>query len=208
MNMQNKVLKLVLSGLFLLVQIGVVLAASDSHGGGGEHGGGGLLGIDWRVLIVQGMGFLVVFWVLKRYLFGPITKVIDERREHIRGTLDKIESDRTEMETLKSDYDHRLSDIEGEARDKIKEAVKRGEQLGDDVKATKEKEAEALVVKARENIAREREQSLIAMRQEIAEMALQMSSKLIHSELDKNKHRELIQKFIDELGTNLDVAKV
>ncbi len=197
--MKRKIIEVAFPFLLLLTLANNVLAS-----GGDSHGGGGMLGIDWRVILVQAFGFAVVFWVLKRYLFGPLSKIMDQRREHIRGTLEKIEGDRSEMENLKSDYQARIANIESEARLKIQDAVKRAEEIGDEIKATRREEAEKMIEKARREIVREQEKSLISLRREIADLALQMSAKLIRSELDKEKHRDLISCFIDELDTKVD----
>lgn len=204
MMMKIKIATLLFPLILLLSQVSTVFAA----GGGDGHGGGGVLGIDIRVVIVQAIGFLIVFLILKRFLFTPLTKVMDERRDHIRDTLSKIESDRTEMEQLKSDYESRISKIEDEARAKIQEAVKRAEEIGDEIKSTRREEAEQMLEKARAEIEREHEKSLISLRQEVAELALQMSGRLIQSELDKNKHRQLIDRFINELETNVDAKNL
>ncbi len=180
-----------------LIPVGIALA---SGGGGGEHGGGGnVLGIDIRVVIAQGLGFIVVFWVLKKFLFGPLGKAMDERRAHIKNTLDKVAEDRTEMEKLKADYETRLQNVEAEARTKIQEAIKKADTIGEEIKSRKQAEADEFLSKAQDSLDREYDLTLVKLKSEITELTLKASSKLIQTELDTQKHRDLIGKFIDEL---------
>ncbi len=196
----------VLTIVFWLLCVAVTVYASG--GEGGEHGSELPLGIDFRVIAVQAMGFVVVFLVLKRFLFAPLTKVMEERRENIRTTLDKIGRDKSEMERLKTDYEARLADIESKARLEIQNAVKKAELLGEEIKAARRSEAEQMLEKARTEIEHEREKSLISLRQDIAGMALTLSGRLINKELDQNKHRDLISQFISELDKKVDTAKL
>ena len=162
-------------------------------------GGGDVLGIDIRIIIVQAMGFIVVFFILKKFLFEPLKKVMDERRNHIQGTLDKIETDRSSMEHLKHDYENRLQNVENEARQKIQEAIKKAEGIGEEIKQKKQAEAEQYLEKAQMELKREYEQSLLKLRSDITDLTLAASSKLIQKELTTDKHRELIEKFISEM---------
>lgn len=177
----------------------VLLSIGLSYAAGGEGGHDSPLGVDIRVVIVQAMGFIVVFWVLNKFLFGPIGNAMDERKTHIKATLDKVERDRVGMEKLKSDYEHRLQNVEIEARARIQEAIKKAEQIGEEVKARKQAEADQFLDKARVALDREYDQTMIKLKSEITELALTASSILIQQEMSSAKHRELIEKFIDEL---------
>ena len=182
-------------------------SALASGGEQGDHGGG-MLGVDPKVIIVQAIGFAIVFWVLKKYLFGPLTKVIEERREHIRTQLEDVESGKEEMRARKTEYDRRLGEIETEGQRIMNERIKEAQVGIAKLQADADRKNEEAKRKAFMDIEQEREKVLLTLRQEVAELALDMSSRLIRKELDKNKHQELIAEFINELDNNLDTAKL
>jgi F-type H+-transporting ATPase subunit b len=68
------------------------------------------------ILITQIIGFLIVLWVLKRYAWGPILGMLEERRARIANEVQTSERLRQEAEKLKGEYENQLKTIEAQAR--------------------------------------------------------------------------------------------
>lgn len=66
------------------------------------------LGINFKSIIIQGTGFLILLFVLKKFLFGKISAVIKARTDEVRSTYEKIEKDRAEAENIKSKEDTKV----------------------------------------------------------------------------------------------------
>lgn len=197
-----------ISQLFCLILVFVLafsvatgFAADDGgHGGGHDEGHSeNPVSIDWAALVSQIVAFLILLWVMKAFMFGPIGRILEERRSNIQTQLEQIDQDRQDMTRLKGEYESRLSDIEAEARKKIQEAINRGNELGEHVQEEARKKADQMLQKAHEALEYEKNRATLEMRTQITELALDMASRLIHKELNPELHKELIDKFINEV---------
>ena len=159
-----------------------------------------MLAISWQALLLQIVGFILLVLVLKKYLFGPINGVLEARQNDIQGTLDQIHQDRQAMETSRREYEARLATIEAEARDRIQAAIKEAQEMKDEIVGSARGEAERLVSHAREEIVREKQQALVELRTQVADLAVNAAGKILHRSVDDRAHRELINDFIGQVG--------
>ena len=160
------------------------------------------LGIDFRFVLVIAVGFLLLFLILKKFTFGPIFGILQQRQDTIRGHLDEAESRRDEMVRLQHEYEERLAKIEDEARDKIQAAVKEAQTARDEILARAREESEAIVQRGNESMARERTKALAEMRDQIANLAIQAASQVVQRSLDGQSHAALIDNVISGIGQN------
>ncbi len=159
------------------------------------------LGIDFRFILVMAVGFLLLFMLLKKFAFGPIFNVLEQRQSTIRNNLDEAEARRNEMVRLQKDYEQRLAGIEDEARDKIQAAVKDAQAARDEIIARAHADRDAMLKRTEEDILREREKSLATMRDQIAEMAVTGASRILKQKLDVPNQGRLIDDVIAEIGS-------
>jgi F-type H+-transporting ATPase subunit b len=159
-----------------------------------------MLAISWQALLLQVVGFILLVLVLKKYLFGPINGVLEARQNDIQGTLDQIHQDRQAMETSRREYEARLATIEAEARDRIQAAIKDAQGMKDEIVGSARGEADRLVSHAREEIVREKQQALVELRTQVADLAVNAAGKILRQSVDDRAHRELISDFISQVG--------
>ena len=160
------------------------------------------LGIDPKFIFVQAVGFIILVLVLKKYAFGPLFGLLQQRQDTIRHSLDEAEARRAEMERLQHEYEARLAKIEDEARDKIQAAVKEAQAARDDIIARARTESEAIVQRGNESMARERTKAMAEMRDQIAELAIRAASQVVNRSLDGQSHAALIDNVIAGIGQN------
>jgi len=72
--------------------------------------------LSWSTFVLEIINFLILIWILNRFLFGPVMKIINQRRAGIEKEMDDAKGLRQEAETLRKQYEHRLSDWEIEQR--------------------------------------------------------------------------------------------
>ena len=77
------------------------------------------------------IAFLIFVWVLKKFAWGPLMSMLDERKAKIQGDFATAEGKVAEAEQLRSDFEAKLAEIKGLEREKLQEATKRGEDLAD-----------------------------------------------------------------------------
>ena len=160
----------------------------------------GPLAVSPALIITQIVGFLILLWVLNRFVFKPIFAVLDERQKAIQDTYDQMDEDRRRMEETRRQYEERLANIEAEARERIQAAVKEAQALRDDLIADARQNAEAITVSARNEAERERQKAFLEMRQQVVALAVAAAGKVVGDSLDSPRHTKLVDDFISEVG--------
>ena len=163
------------------------------------------LNIDWRLVLVNIFGFVLLYLIAQRLVFTPINKVLAEREGDIQKTYSQLDEDRAQMETLKNDYSQRLANIEAEARDKIQSAIKEAQTTRDQIVTEANARAAETVTKAEKDVQYERERAMASLREEVVDLAIGATSKIIGDGLDENRQRKLIAEFVNA-GTAANVA--
>ncbi len=150
-----------------------------------------------QLFITHTVGFLITVWILKKYAWGPVLDLLEERREKIKSEFQKIEDGHAEVEKLTAEYNSKLSGIEEERRVKIHEAVGQAKVIADEIKTTANKEAKVIADKAKSEIERDVAKAKVQLKDDMVSITVKAASKIINEKLDDSKHRELIANFID-----------
>ncbi|MBI4871734.1 MAG: F0F1 ATP synthase subunit B [Candidatus Riflebacteria bacterium] len=155
------------------------------------------LAIDGKHLLVQLGGFLLLFWLLSRYLFGPLGRVIAEREQRVKEKMDEAERNSLEMQTMRDEYHRRIAAIETETRDRIQGAMKEALAAKDELLESAREEAERVLQRGRQELEREKHMALVETRDAIVDLALMAAEKLIERNIDSRVHRALIDDIIE-----------
>ncbi|HID06779.1 MAG TPA: F0F1 ATP synthase subunit B [Armatimonadetes bacterium] len=162
----------------------------------------GELHLNWGYILTQTGSFLILLFLMSRFLFQPIRKLLEERQERVRRAVEDAEHEREEMLRLRHEYEERIAHIEEEARRRIQEAMQQAYNARDELLAQARAEAGRLLQRAREELEHEREKMLIEMRDLVADLAVAISEKIIERSLDARAHHELIYSIIERELTN------
>ncbi len=152
-----------------------------------------------KEIIVQIVGFMVVFFVLKKLAWGKLMGAIDARRKSIDDSFSDIEKQKKNLENLEKDYRGRLENIEQEARVKIQEASNIGLALAKDIQEKARVDAQKMIDRAKAEIDQDLAKVKINMRNDIATLSALISEKIIHEKLDATMHQKLVDEFIKEI---------
>jgi F-type H+-transporting ATPase subunit b len=143
--------------------------------------------------------FLIALYVLKRYAFGPIQKIIDERREQIRRSVEDVETTRAEAQRLLEEQRALLGEARGEAEQIIAEARRTRDALDVRMREETEVERQRRLEETRKEIAAETARALDRIRAEVAELTLEAASRVVGRVLDAERDRDLIGEAIGSL---------
>ncbi len=158
------------------------------------------LGINIKSVIVQGIGFLILLVILKKFLFGKISAMIKARTEEVKSTYEKTERDRADAEQLKLDYQRKLSDAEAEVARRVQEAINEGSRIGEEIVKRAKEEVELMKVKAQEGIDQERKKALADIRNQVVTLSILASSRIIRQSISPQTAEKLVDDFIEEIG--------
>ncbi len=158
-----------------------------------------LIGITYE-LAFQLVNTFLVFLLLKKLLFKPVLGVIEAREKDIRENLAQGEIAKKEGLSLKSEYEEKLKSAKEQGQEIIKQATLRAEQKENEIITTAKQDAAQLKEKANKDVEQERQKVMNEIKDEISDIALLAASKVIEKDIDSNKHKELIDNFIKEVG--------
>jgi F-type H+-transporting ATPase subunit b len=148
----------------------------------------------WTVLC-----FAITFFVLRKWAFGPIQQVIDQRRERILRALQEADNARDEARKLLEEHKALLGKARGQAEEILAEARRVAEAQRERVKQETEADRQRRLEETRRQIEAETQRALDAIRREIADLALIAAEKVTARALDPQSHRKLIDEAIKEL---------
>ena len=144
-------------------------------------GANALISVTPGLMIWTIVCFLIALYVLSRYAFGPIQKMIDERRERIRRSIEEAEEARGEAEAI------------------IAEARKTRDAMETRMREETEAERQRRLEETRREIAAETARALEQIRAEVADLTLEATSIVVGRKLDADRDRELISEAIGSL---------
>jgi len=154
------------------------------------------LGINLNFLITQIIHFLLLLWLLQKFVYKPILNIMAERRQRIEEGLKAAELAREEAARQRAELEKQLEEERRRAQERIAEATRQTERLREQILAEAKAEAERIVAEAREQAEQERERILQDARRQIAELSLLLAQKIVGESLDEQKQHQLIEKFL------------
>ena len=143
--------------------------------------------------------FLFTLWVLKRFAFGPIQKMIDERREQIRQSLEAADAARDESRKLLEEHRQLIAQARGEGEAILAEARRTRESMEHRMREETEAERQRRLEETRKEIAAETARALEQIRAEVADLTLEAASRVVGRALDAERDRELIAEAVGGL---------
>lgn len=159
----------------------------------------GLIKVVPGLMIWTLVTFAITFVVLRRYAFGPIQRVIDERRERIRRSVEEADRAREEARRLLEEHRNLIGQAKAEAEAILAEARKTREAMEVRMRDETEAERQRRLQETRRQIEAETQRALDQIRAEVAELTLVATAKVTGKVLDREDHRRLIEEAIRDL---------
>jgi F-type H+-transporting ATPase subunit b len=143
--------------------------------------------------------FFITFFVLKRYAFGPIQTMLDDRRERIRRSIEEAENAREEARRLLEEHRALMNQARSDAEQILAEARRTAEAMEQRMREETEQERQRRLEETRREIAAETARALEQIRSEVADLTLEATAIVIGKKLDTDRDRELITEAIGSL---------
>ena len=161
-------------------------------------GGFASLGINLPLLVVFVVNFIILFVLLRLFLFKPVLKMLDERATRTREAMELADTTKKEFEQARETVGKQIEKGRQEAQAIIAQAVQAGERLKEESREEARKQAQAIVDRTRAELEAERDKILGDLRREFVDIAIAAAEKVIKETLDKEKHRKLIEETLRE----------
>jgi F-type H+-transporting ATPase subunit b len=156
------------------------------------------LGINVPLIVAQVINFLILFGLLYFFAFRRILKMFDERSQRIKDSVEQADEVKAAAGRAEEENRKKLEVAAKEGQEAISRAMRAGEDARQRAQEEAKEEASGLVEKARMEIERERSAVIGELRNEFADLTIVAAEKVIAKSLDRESHRELIDKVLDE----------
>ena len=156
-----------------------------------------LLNLNWD-LVWTIINLLVLFLLLKRFLFKPITEMMESRTAEIENNLKDAEDQKQKAHELTAQYEEKLQGAHAQAAQIVSEAKVRGQQEYSSILSAAKQDAQNEKERSRAEMEREREDMLRGVQENVTELVLLTASKLSQKELDQDSDRKLVDSFLSE----------
>ncbi len=156
-------------------------------------------GVDVLKLAFQIVNFLLLLWLLNRFLFKPLMGRLDERKEKIEKGLEDAEAAARDRELARAEREAAVAEARREAQAMIARANKIAEDSRTEILADARAQAEKVTARAREEINAEKEKAMAELRGSVAELALEAAGKLVRAEMSGATQKRLVDDFLAEV---------
>jgi len=161
-----------------------------------------MLNFEFWSIVETVANIIILFILLRIFLFKPINKMKNERTRTIQENLDSAGKARTEAEELKEQYENTIGEAKEEAKNIIMKAHDDAESERAAIIKKAHEEADQKVAEADKEIESERKKVLRQAQSEIADLAIEAASKIVGANVDDEKNRRLVDEFLsnEEVG--------
>jgi F-type H+-transporting ATPase subunit b len=154
------------------------------------------LGIDPRVLLLQVIAFIILFLVLRRFLFRPLMAVMNLRAREIAEGLEAGERSKEALARIDEERQRQLAEAREQGREHVRQAVREAGQAREQILQEARREVQEMRDRGRQALDREREQAELELRRRVVELALLAAGRAVLQRLDERAHRQAVEDFI------------
>ena len=159
-----------------------------------------ILGVNvWTALFTLA-NTLLLFFVLKKFLFKPVMKIIDSRQKEIDDLYQSADTAKAEADEVRDEYQKKLEEARETGDKIILDAVTRAQSREEEIVSKANREASAILEKAQEDIALEKKKAMGEVKDNISVIAVSIAGRVVERELTSADQSRLVDSFIDDLG--------
>jgi F-type H+-transporting ATPase subunit b len=156
--------------------------------------------INVSQIIATIINFLILYFILRHFLFKPVNDNIDKRQNEIITKISKTEEDRKKAQEIRIENENKLSLAKQEGKNIVEDYKVKAEKVSSDILKGAHEEAETIVKRAKVEAEREKEKAADEIKGQVVDLAVLVSSRALEESIDEEQHRRLINDFIAKVG--------
>ena len=164
-----------------------------------------MFGLDWQLLadsVLTLIAVLVLFLLMSYFLFNPARKMLNDRKQKIKGELDEARTSLEDANSLKAEYESKLKNVNKEAEEILSDARRRALENENRIIAEAKEEAARIMERARTEAELEKQKLADDVKKEIISVASLMAGKVVAASIDTKVQDQLIEETLKEMGEN------
>ena len=150
-------------------------------------------------LIAQILNFLVLVFVLAKFVYKPVLGIMEERKNKIASDLETAEKAKNDAEAVKAEYAAKLADARQEAQAIIENARKTAQVAHDKIMADTKVEQEQYVAAQKEIIATEKKKAMDEVRAQVISLSMIAAGKIVEQKLNSEEDKKMASKIVDSI---------
>ena len=150
-------------------------------------------------LIGQTITFMVFVWFCMKFIWPPLVKALEERKQKIADGLAAAERGQREQHLAEERAAEKLKEAKAQAQEILNQAQKRASEIVDEAKGTARVEGERIITAAQAEIEQEANRAREALRAQVAELAVAGAGKILKREIDAKAHEDLLNDLVAQL---------
>jgi F-type H+-transporting ATPase subunit b len=160
----------------------------------------GALGLNLWAFIVQLVAFAVFAWLFWKFALGPITRVLDQRQERVRESLEAAERMKVELAATAQRNEAALAEARQQAQQIVAQAREAGEATLLRAREDAGRQADEYLARAQATLQQETAQARLSLRQEVADLSVMAAERILRANLDPAAQQRLIEQTLAEAG--------
>ena len=156
--------------------------------------------VDVWTMIFTWVNMLILFTVMKKFLFKPVMNILDQRDAEIKKIYDDANDANEKAVTLEKEYSEKMAQARDEAGEIIKQATLTAQKREKEIIESAHQQVAAMTRRAETQIAQERKKAYQEIKEEISDISVAIAGKMVQREITAADHEALISQFIENVG--------
>lgn len=158
------------------------------------------VGVNFWTMIFAWINLLILYFIMKKLVFKPVKKMIDDRQKEVDDMYADAEASRTEAEALRVEYEEKMEHAAEESENILKSAVRRAQLREEEILKEADEKAARTLERASEQVELEKKRAINEIKDEVSDMAISIAAAVIERDVNKDEHTALIDEFISNIG--------
>ena len=158
------------------------------------------VGVNPWTMIFAWINLLILYLFLRKLLFNPVKSMIDSRQKEIDDMYADAEGARESAESMRDEYEKKLSTADEESEEILKKAIRRAQLREEEILKEAAEKADRTLERAVEQVELEKKRAINEVKDEVSRLALDIASAVIERDVSEDEHKSLIDEFINEMG--------
>ena len=159
-----------------------------------------MLDFQLSTILFTIINLLILYLFLRKFLFGRVNAVLEQRQNLIQEQLDTAETQKKQAQELEQQYQQKLSGVQQEAAAILSDAKNQAQKMYDEQMAQAQAQTRQLETESEARLANQRQEMLRSVRKEVAQLAVLAASQVARQELDQDTDRAMVDQFLSEAG--------
>lgn len=160
------------------------------------------IGFDWQVALANFVSFIIIFAILKKWVFGPVGDIIERRKQTIAEGVSKAERSEQELQQAEALAQQTVKEAKAQANAIIADAQQHSDTVVEGAKKKAQEQADAIATKAQESIEKEKQKVERELLEKTAGLVSLGVQKILEEEVGAEKDRELTDRALSILKSH------